>query len=262
MASPALLERRPLAVGLTIVALVALVAAWIVSPLLGVALAVVLVAAAAALIVAYRSTQRPAPPPGGLLDRLHGAELALAAAADTEAAARELSKLSRLVLEAPAVVVVIDGIGDAIHMEAGDTERHAVDAPGSRQRLLSADDRPRGSISVAPRPGRPYDDRDEQLLDALSDQTSFVLHRLAVVDELRAHRAELGSILEASTDGIYSVGRDHTIRTWNSAMERITNVPAAVAVGQHCCDAFRPFDEDGEPLYDETCPGRKVRRSR
>ena len=178
MARPVPLERWPLAVGLGIVAL-ALLVAGIVAPLFGVALAIALVVAAAVVVVFYRPMPRPSQPPGSGLDRLHGAELALAAAADTEAAARELSKLSMLVLEAPAVVVIIDGIGDAIHMEAGDTDHHPVDEPGSRQRLLSADDQPRGSISVAPRPGRPYDDRDDQLLDALSDQMSFVLHRLS-----------------------------------------------------------------------------------
>ena len=40
-------------------------------------------------------------------------------------------------------------------------------------------------------------------------------------------------------------------------MERITNIPADAAIGRHCCETFRPLDEDGEPLYDEKCPGRK-----
>ncbi|HEX2382457.1 MAG TPA: ATP-binding protein [Acidimicrobiales bacterium] len=257
MARSVLFERWPVAVGVAIGILVLLVVAWLVSPLLSIGLAVALLVAAAAVAFRYGPTQHAGPPAGSEIDRLHGVELALAAAADTEAAARELSKLSMLVLEAPAAVVVIDGVGDAIHMEAGDTERHPVDTPGSRRRVLAADGKPRGSIAVAARTSRPYDDRDDQILEALSDQMSYVLHRLALVDDLRVHRAELAGVLESSSDGIFSVGPDLTIRTWNLAMERISNIPAAVAVGQHCCDTFRPLDEDGEPLYDETCPGRK-----
>ncbi len=153
--------------------------------------------------------------------------------------------------------MIIDGVGDAIHMEAGDTTGHPVDQPGSRGRVLSADGKPRGTIAVAPRPGRPYGERDEQILEALSDQMSFVLHRLALFDDLRAHRAVLAATLESSSDGIFAVDPEFNIRSWNAAMERITNITAHTAIGQQCCAVFRPLDDDGEPLYDDKCPGRK-----
>src|SRR5262249_14725277 len=119
------------------------------------------------------------------LDRLHGAELALAAAPDTEAAARELSKLAMVVLAPPAVVVIIEGIGDSIHMEAGDTAEHPADAPGSRSRDLWVDGEGRGSITIAPRPGRAYGEHEDRILEAIADQASFVLRRLALVEGLR-----------------------------------------------------------------------------
>ena len=97
-------------------------------------------------------------------------------------------------------------------MDAGDTIRHSVDNTGSRTRALSANGKPSGSVAVAARPGRPYDDRDEQILEALADQMSFVLRRLALVDDLRAERAELAAVLESSSDGIFSVGPAFEIR--------------------------------------------------
>jgi two-component system phosphate regulon sensor histidine kinase PhoR len=257
MATRALRQRWPLALGVGIVALVVFVALGLSAPLaVGLAVAVVVAFAAGLTFVENRRAAAAAPVPAEI-DRLHGAELALAAAADSEAAARELSKLAKLVLEAPAVVVIIDGVGEPIHMEAGDTTNHPVDHPGCRGRVLSADGKPRGTIAIAPRPDRPYDDRDDRIIEALCDQMSFVLHRLAMFDDVRTERARLATTLESSSDGIFSVDHEFRIRTWNSAMERITNIPAATAVGRHCCDTFRPLDEDGDPLYDETCPGRK-----
>jgi PAS domain S-box-containing protein len=237
--------------------IVVFVAAWALSPPLAVGFLLGLVGAGMARIYLERLAPPSAAPGTADIDRLHGAELALASAADTEAAARELSKLAKAVLEAPAVVVVIDGVGDAIHMEAGDATGHPVDQPGSRGRVLSADGKPRGTIAVAPRPGRPYGEHDDQILEALSDQMSFVLHRLALFDELRAHRAVLAATLESSSDGIFAVDPELRVRSWNVAMERITNIAAPDAIGQHCCDVFRPLDEDGDPLYGEKCPGRK-----
>jgi two-component system phosphate regulon sensor histidine kinase PhoR len=257
MATHALRQRWPLAVGLAIVTIVVFVALGLSLPLaVGLAVAAVVVFVAALTVVRSRRAASAAPV-ATEVDRLHGAELALAAAADSEAAARELSKLAKLVLEAPAVVVIIDGVGDAIHMEAGDTTNHPVDEPGGRGRVLSADGKPRGTIAVAPRPGWPYGDHDDRILEALCDQMSFVLHRLAMFDDVRTERARLATTLQSSSDGIYSVDHEFRIRTWNSAMERITKIPASAAIGHHCCQTFRPFDEDGDPLYDENCPGRK-----
>jgi PAS domain S-box-containing protein len=257
MAKHALRGRWRVASALAIGTIVVLVAAWVVSRPLAVGLVVGLVGAGIALTYLSSSTPRRTGPAPAEIERLHGAELALASAADTEAAARELSKLAKAVLDAPAVVVIIDGVGDAIHMEAGDSTRYPVDQPGSRGRVLSADGKSRGTIAVAPRPGRPYGERDDQVLEALSDQMSFVLHRLALFDDLRAHRAELAATIESSSDGIFAVDPNFDVRSWNVAMERITNIAARDAIGEQCCDVFRPLDEDGEPLYGDKCPGRK-----
>ncbi len=178
-------------------------------------------------------------------------------AAGTEAAARELSKLAMIVLEAPAAVVIVDGVGEGIHMEAGDTAGHPIADPGSLMQVLSDNGVALGSIAVSARPGRPYGEHDLRVLTALAGQMSFVLHRLALFEGVRMERAALADVIASSSDGIFSVDSDQVIRSWNESMERLTNIPAAAAIGQPCCATFRPFDEEGDPLYDATCPGRK-----
>ena len=86
-------------------------------------------------------------------------------AAGTEAAARELSKLAMIVLEAPAAVVIVDGVGEGIHMEAGDTAGHPIAKPGSLMQVLSDNGVALGSIAISARPGRPYGERDVRVLD-------------------------------------------------------------------------------------------------
>jgi signal transduction histidine kinase len=40
-------------------------------------------------------------------------------------------------------------------------------------------------------------------------------------------------------------------------MARLSGISEVVAVDQHCCSVFKPRDENGEPLYGATCPGRR-----
>ncbi|MEY2431130.1 MAG: hypothetical protein QOC92_855, partial [Acidimicrobiaceae bacterium] len=190
------------------------------------------------------------------IDRLRRAELALAGAASTDAAARELGKHAMALLDAPAAVVLIEGLGDTVRMESGDTTGHSIYDPGSRMRLLASDGLPCGSIAVAARPGRPYTERDERILDALGDRVSSTLHRLALFEAVQTEQRTLADVLGSSSDGIFSVGPDLVIRSWNPAMARLTGTAEVVAVGQRCCSVFRPRDEEGAPLFGATCPGR------
>ena len=189
------------------------------------------------------------------IDRLRRAELALASAASIEAASRELSKHAMALLDAPAAVVIIEG-DENVRMEAGDTTGHSIYDPGSRMRLLSSDGEPCGSIAVAARPGRPYTERDERILDALGERVSSTLHRLSLFEAVRAEQRTLADVLGSSSDGIFSVGSDLRVRSWNPAMSRLTGIAEVVAVGQHCCAVFRPRDDAGEALYGAACPAR------
>jgi PAS domain S-box-containing protein len=214
------------------------------------------VAVAAALRVARRSHH-------GLqidqIDRLRRAELSLASAGSFEAAARELSEHAIALLGARSAVVLIEGQGDTVRVTAGDPsdQTRSVYGAGSRMRLLEDAGVPCGSIAVSARAdGRAYEERDERILEALAQRVSSTLHRLSLFDAVRNERRILADVLESSSDGIFSVGADLQVRSWNPAMETITGVASIAAVGRHCCSVFRPHDQNGEPRFGSTCPGR------
>ena len=190
------------------------------------------------------------------IDRLRRAELALAVAPSTEAAAHELGKHAMALLDAPAAVVIIETANDAVRMEAGDTRGHSIYEAGSRMRLLANDGTPCGSIAVAARPGQPYTERDERILDALGERVSATLHRISLFEAVQTEQRTLSDVLGSSSDGIFSVSPDQRVRSWNPAMAKMTGTPEVVAVGQHCCAVFRPCDEKGVPLFGVTCPIR------
>ncbi|MEY2402861.1 MAG: fold, partial [Acidimicrobiaceae bacterium] len=221
-----------------------------------------LVVVGALLVVGGAATRLLRKPHGGdglavdEIDRLRRAELALASAASTEAAARELSKHAMALLDAPAAVVIIESVDDNVRMEAGDTTGHSIYDPGSRMRLLSSAGEPCGSIAVAARADRPYTERDERILDALGERVSSTLHRLALFEAVQAEQRTLADVLGSSSDGIFSVGSDRRVRSWNPAMARLTGIAEVVAVGQPCCAVFRPRDEGGEALFGVACPAR------
>ncbi|MBI4261121.1 MAG: PAS domain S-box protein, partial [Actinobacteria bacterium] len=51
-------------------------------------------------------------------------------------------------------------------------------------------------------------------------------------DELEAQRGELADIIANTSDGIFTVGMDGLVATWNPAMERITGFAADEAIGR------------------------------
>jgi len=197
---------------------------------------------------------------GGLtvdeIQRLRRAELALSAASSPAVAARELGKHAMALLDAPAALVLIEGIGDTVRMEVGDATGHSLYGPGARMRLLDDDGTPVGSIAVAPRTNVPYGERDEHILDALGERVSSTLHRLSLFETVQSEQRTLADVLASSSDGIFSVGPDHRVRSWNPAMERMTGIADVVAVGGPCCAVFKPLDEAGQPLHGAACPCR------
>jgi PAS domain S-box-containing protein len=191
------------------------------------------------------------------LRRLHRAELALSAAPSTYAAAKELAGHALALLRAPVAVVLIEGLGDTVRVVRGRGEPASVYDPGSRMRLLDDDGTPVGSIAVAPRTeGHPYDERDEEVLDALAQRVSATLHRLSLFEAVQGERRALADVLDSSSDAICSVGPDLRVQSWNPAMASVTGVPAEAAVGQPCCAVLRPTAEDGTARHGAACPCR------
>ncbi len=193
----------------------------------------------------------------GELDRLRQAELALGAVTDPHDAARELAEHAIGLLGARSAVVLIEGIGDTVRVSAGPTAVEDVYGSGSKMRLLDDAGVPCGSIAVSARAdGRPYTPRHERILDALAERVSTTLHQLSLLTEVRAERKKLADLFGSSSDGIFSVGSDLRVRSWNPAMQRITGVSAVVAIERHVAKSFRPADVDGRPRHGSADPGR------
>jgi PAS domain S-box-containing protein len=193
------------------------------------------------------------------MDRLRQAELALAAVKSTEDAAQELAEHVIALLGAPSAVVLIEGIGDTVRVTAGDAAG-SVFGDGSRMRLLDDDGVPCGSIAVSARAdGRAYTAQQESMLDALAERVSSTLHRLSLFTDVQSERRTLKDVLESSSDGIFTVGLDMAVRSWNPAMATILGIPAADAVGHPVGSVFRPVGEDGKPRHGSTDPGRTGR---
>lgn len=193
------------------------------------------------------------------MERLRQAEVALAAAGSTEAAARELAEHAMALLDAPHATVLIEGIGDTVRVSLGDTAG-SVFGDGSRMRLLDDDGVPCGSIAVSARAdGRAFTQQQEGMLDALAQRVSSTLHRLSLFTEAQGERRTLSDVLESSSDGIFTVGLDMAVRSWNPAMARIVGVPAEDAVSSPVGSVFRPIGEDGQPRHGHADPGRSGR---
>jgi PAS domain S-box-containing protein len=214
--------------------------------------------AAAAGIAAGRYLERSGARSAGLqidqIERLRRAELALAEAASSEDAARELADHALALLGARAAVVLIEGIGDTVRVAVGEG---SVYGDGSRMRLLDDAGVPCGSIAVSARAdGRAYTPAQERMLDALAQRVSSTLHRLSLFAEVQAERRTLADVVTSSSDGIVAVGADLLVRSWNPAMAHITGIPAHRAVNRPVGEVFRPVSESGEARFGSGDPGR------
>ncbi len=193
------------------------------------------------------------------MDRLRQAELALAAAASPRTAAQELAEHAIALLGSPSATVIIEGIGDTVRVTAG-SKSGSVFGDGSRMRLLDDDGVPCGSIAVSARAdGRAYTNQQERMLDALAQRVSSTLHRLSLFTDVQVERRTLADVLESSSDGIFTVGLDLSVRSWNPAMARILGISATDAISHPVGAVFRPVGEDGRPRYGTADPGRTGR---
>lgn len=191
------------------------------------------------------------------LDQLRSAELSLGRATEPYEAARELADHAIALLGARSAVVIVEGIGDTVRVSAGPTRTEDVYGSGSRMRLLADDGVPCGSIAVSARAdGRAYTPRHERILDALAERVSTTLHQVSLLTEVQAERKKLAELIGSSSDGIFSVGSDLRVRSWNPAMDRITGVSTGEALGAHVSESFRPTGPDGTPRHGKLDPGR------
>ncbi len=245
-------ERALLVVAAVSSAVVAVVVAASGQPVLA---GLALIAAGAVALAIRRSSHVVLT--GPQLDQLRSAELALGRATDPHEAATELAEHAIALLGARSAVVLVEGIGDTVRVAAGPTAGEDVYGSGSRMRLLADAGVPCGSIAVSARAdGRPYTARHERILDALAERVSTTLHQVSLLAEVREERKTLADLIGSSSDGIFSVGSDLRVRSWNPAMERITGVSPDAALARHITESFRPVGDDGVPRHGSNDPGR------
>ena len=95
---------------------------------------------------------------------------------------------------------------------------------------------------------------DRRAVSALATQAVGALRTQGLLSETERERAALRDIVEHSSDGIYTVGPDRAVRSWNPAMATITGWQAQEAVGRPCHELLRARDGDGADLCARDCP--------
>ena len=85
------------------------------------------------------------------------------------------------------------------------------------------------------------------VLQALAAELSSALHRSDLLDELVREKHRVGEIVERSSDGIFTIGAEGEVESWNAAMATITGHPAEAAIGRGLT-SLRIRDADGAPV--------------
>ena len=85
------------------------------------------------------------------------------------------------------------------------------------------------------------------VLQALATELASALHRSQLLEELVREKHRVGEIVERSSDGIFTIGAEGEVESWNAAMAAITGVPAEAAVGRGLT-SLRIKDESGAPV--------------
>lgn len=95
--------------------------------------------------------------------------------------------------------------------------------------------------------GEPLSSEDLGLLAAVAGQVATAIENARLYRQLHVKAQELDrlrafsqNILESLDDGLLVVGQDGRVMHWNRALERITGVPAAAALGQRLDAVFDP----------------------
>jgi PAS domain S-box-containing protein len=85
------------------------------------------------------------------------------------------------------------------------------------------------------------------VLQALAAELASALHRSRLLEELVQEKHRVGEIVERSSDGIFTIGVDGEVESWNAAMTSITGYPPEAAIG-HGLTPLRLKDANGAPV--------------
>ncbi len=150
----------------------------------------------------------------------------VADAADTRTFVRPSTPLERRLTTRGQPVRVTDDDPLAAEL-AGEGWRDCLCAP------LSADKRPIGAVLVLDLTGlESTTTADLAVLEALARETSHTFARGRLLESVLEERRKLDQIISTTSDGIFTLGEDGAVLTWNAACERITRLPGSAVLGR------------------------------
>ncbi|HEV2824663.1 MAG TPA: ATP-binding protein, partial [Actinomycetota bacterium] len=110
------------------------------------------------------------------------------------------------------------------------------------------------AAAFGPRVDADFTGDDTETLLTLANQGAAALVNEELYRTAESERAKLLDIVEHSSDGIYTVGPDRTVKTWNAAMVALTGYQEDEAVGQKCFNLLRARDGEGVDMCAADCP--------
>jgi PAS domain S-box-containing protein len=110
------------------------------------------------------------------------------------------------------------------------------------------------ALAYGPRVDPDFTSEDRETLLTLANQGAAALRNESLYREAEGERATLRDIVGHSTDGIYTVGPDRAVRSWNPAMVALTGYSEEEAVGQKCFNLLRARDGEGVDMCAADCP--------
>jgi PAS domain S-box-containing protein len=110
------------------------------------------------------------------------------------------------------------------------------------------------AAAFGPRVDTDFTGEDTETLLTLANQGAAALVNEELYRAAENERAQLRDIVGHSSDGIYTVGPDRTVKSWNAAMVALTGYEEDEAVGQKCFNLLRARDGDGVDMCAADCP--------
>jgi PAS domain S-box-containing protein len=110
------------------------------------------------------------------------------------------------------------------------------------------------AAAFGPRVDADFTGDDTETLLTLANQGAAALVNEELYRAAENERAQLRDIVGHSSDGIYTVGPDRTVKSWNAAMVALTGYEEDEAVGQRCFNLLRARDADGVDMCAADCP--------
>ena len=110
------------------------------------------------------------------------------------------------------------------------------------------------AAAFGPRVDADFTGDDTETLLTLANQGAAALVNEELYRTAESERAQLRDIVGHSSDGIYTVGPDRTVKSWNAAMVALTGYQEDEAVGQKCFNLLRARDGDGVDMCAADCP--------